>query len=297
MEIIKQFFVMLPIIAIVSALIFQLILKSVSTEWCSSQFINETESKIDKKINAVEMDFFKIVLIVGVVLGIVLDIILFATGIYKLNFDFSLEWLGILLLKVLLPVVIMIVVCWFGGEYFFDRYCIKHYGKILAFIDMTNHVKYSMNKIGASVSSERNIIANLKTSKNYGDLYLYRLGNNLNRSIVWALILHRLAGAAVGLMIGFFMAFLFGGSSFDSLDMGFVFFCCFIGDIVGVLLFNLIAKSYCVDKYGYLSVYFQLHINVMNIKSKMIQSGVFSGVQDKTGIASNIEGSKDIENY
>ena len=83
---------MLPIIAIVSALIFQLILKSVSTEWCSSQFINETESKIDKKINAVEMDFFKIVLIVGVVLGIVLDIILFATGIYKFRLFSRMAW-------------------------------------------------------------------------------------------------------------------------------------------------------------------------------------------------------------
>ncbi len=235
-------------------------MKMIDAEYCRNKFVSLANSEIETKIKRLEDLATSLALKIGAGLGLCVSILFFSIGIFKFK--------GIIstILKFLSPFIPCILIAFIVAALIVNVYCVKHFGKTLAFLDMINNasiVKYSVCKETVSPVDEK--------STKYGDQYLVKLGTGLNSSISRTVWFYRVIGAVIGFAAGIIPVFLLSDNIIITILAGVV------GEAIFVILFNVLARKHCINHYGYLSTYYQLHIDIYSIKKQLENGGLNSG--------------------
>lgn len=224
----------------------------IDSKWCRDSYMEFVETKLEESINKIEALFLKYSLIIGGIAGLVLGII------FDLLFQISLFWGGILL-----PVGIGIVGVIGGvivGTLLCNEYCVKHFGKMIAFVEMIGNASFLKEKFAPNDDEVK------FTGESYGDQYLKRLGTGLNREISIAIWLFRIIGMIIGFAIGAVVGSLIAS------DKGILFL--FLLELVGIAFFLFEAdrrgKQFCLVHYGQLCLNYQLHLDIRAVRRNFI---------------------------
>lgn len=245
-------FVVLVIIGIV---IQKFALSMIDTEYCRRNYLSMANSVIEEKIKKIEERAFKVSWKIGGIIGCGISVLFFILKIFKFNHFFF----GIL--KFLAPVIVCIIIALIIAQIIVDAYCTKHFGKSLAFIDMSNNaseIKKAVCKEDVSPIDEG--------SEKYGDKYLLSLGKGLGSSIKRTIWFYRIIGAVIGFAAGSVTLFILMTLNIMQENVFFVILAGAVGEAIFTILFNIFAKKYCVEHYGYLATYYQLHVDIYSIK-------------------------------
>lgn len=244
------------------------VLKMIDSEYCRNSFVSMSNSAIEAKIKKLEDRAFSISWRIGALIGCGISILFFSLKIFKWNFGEGLGGIikGLLFagLKFLGPIIVCIIVALFIAMIIVDIYCVKRFGKTLAFLDMVNNA----SEIRKNVCKET-VLPFDETSLKYGDRYLSNLGKKLDFSIKKTVWIYRIIGAIIGFAGGSAVLFVLMSMGTIEENVVYVILAGIAGEAVFVIIFNLLARKYCIQHFGYLSTYYQLHIDIYSIKNQL----------------------------
>ena len=255
------------------------VMKMIDAEFCRDKYVALANGIIQAKIKRIEDYAFSLAWKLGIGIGCGVSILFFYLGIFKLNFKSIILGLFFTLLKFLTPIAFFVIMALIVATIIVDEYCIKHFGKTLAFIDMV----YNAADVKQRVCKET-VLPYDKGSADYGDRYLAMLGTQLNSSIRKTVWFYRIVGALVG-----FVGFCIIASVLMSLDVipnnvFLIILIGIVGEIICVYFFNKYAIKYCILYFGHLSTYYQLHIDVYSIKKSYFNQSNVQGNSDSSNI-------------
>ncbi|MBP5174861.1 MAG: SH3 domain-containing protein [Treponema sp.] len=254
-----------PVAMIVSFVIFVVIgiviekiyLGMIDAEYCRKEFMEMASDEIESKIAKLVKFVVKYGSIAGAVLGFCVSILFFILGIFEFHFNW---WL---LLKILGPMILGAVLVIIAALIFVDSYCVKHFGRTLAFIDMSN----SASEVRKTLCKGTTLPFDDKSMK-YGDRYLSKLGKKLNSAIARTLWSCRLLGMLLGFAAGVLIVFLKTENIFLLILAGVV------GEAAGIAISELLGKLYCARHFGHLAAYYQLHVDIFSIREQIEKGGI-----------------------
>jgi len=237
----------------------------IDAEYCRDKYMQMASDAVAAKIKRIEDFAMGLAWKLGVGIGVVLSIVFFVTGIFELSFESGI-FLGLLftVLKFLGPIILSVIITSIVAMIIVDEYCVNHFGKTLAFIDMVNEAAF----IKRTVCNETKLPYDNANAK-YGDRYLARIGDGLNSSIKKTVWSYRIVGSFLGFAAGavIITILMFVGIIPDNVLLTVL--AGLIVETVFMFVANYFAKKYCVEHFGYLSTYYQLHIDIYSIKEQL----------------------------
>ena len=269
-----------PVALIVSFIIFFVIgiviekiyLGMIDAEYCRKEFMEMASEEIDNRISALVEYAVKYGAIVGAVLGFCVAILFFIVGIFEFHLNL---WL---LVKVFGPMILGAVLVIITALIFVDSYCVKHFGRTLAFIDMSN----SASEVRKTLCKGTSLPFDDKSMK-YGDRYLSKLGKKLNSAIARTLWSCRLLGMLLGFAAGVLIVFLKTKNIFLLILAGAV------GEAAGIAISEFLGKLYCARHFGHLAAYYQLHVDIFSIRAQIEKGSIKLDGEKKDWSNSEIE--------
>ncbi|MEE3313480.1 MAG: SH3 domain-containing protein [Treponema sp.] len=269
-----------PVAMIVSFVIFIVIgiviekiyLGMIDAEYCRKEFMEMASEEIDNRISVLVEHAVKYGAIVGAVLGFCVAILFFIVGIFEFHLNL---WL---LVKVFGPMILGAVLVIIAALIFVDSYCVKHFGRTLAFIDMSN----SASEVRKTLCKGTTLPFDDKSMK-YGDRYLSKLGKKLNSAIARTLWSYRLLGMLLGFAAGVLIVFLKTENIFLLILAGVV------GEAAGIAISEFLGKLYCARHFGYLAAYYQLHVDIFSIRTQIEKGSIKLDGEKKDWSNSEIE--------
>ena len=245
------------IFVVIGIVIEKIYLGMIDAEYCRKEFMEMASDEIESKIAKLVKFVVKYGSIAGAVLGFCVSILFFILGIFEFHFNW---WL---LLKILGPMILGAVLVIIAALIFVDSYCVKHFGRTLAFIDMSN----SASEVRKTLCKGTTLPFDDKSMK-YGDRYLSKLGKKLNSAIARTLWSCRLLGMLLGFAAGVLIVFLKTENIFLLILAGVV------GEAAGIAISELLGKLYCARHFGHLAAYYQLHVDIFSIREQIEKGGI-----------------------
>ncbi len=249
-----------------------LYMKMIDAEYCRKEFMEMASDEIESKIAKLVKFVVKYGSIAGAVLGFCVSILFFILGIFEFHFNW---WL---LLKILGPMILGAVLILVTALIFLDSYCVKRFGRELAFIDMSN----SASEVRKTLCKGTTLPFDDKSMK-YGDRYLSKLGKKLNSAIARTLWSYRLLGMLLGFAAGVLIVFLKTENIFLLILAGVV------GEAAGIAISEFLGKLYCARHFGYLAAYYQLHVDIFSIRTQIEKGSIKLDGEKKDWSNSEIE--------
>lgn len=236
----------LPVSVLVFSLVSMFILKPMTIEYCRDQYVAIVKNNIEAEIKKFTVRLFVKFTLYGLVVGIVLACLLNFLNVAGYFVRFVLPLAGSVSTAILVAFI------------YKKSYCIKHYGKIIAFVEMVTSMadcKSSLEdrfqKNETTLSTETPVSSSSGDSY-YGSIYLLELEDALVKEIKWTTFLYRISSSAAGYLIGFVVL---GVTSIVILQI-------IAGVIFGAACLysmNLFLTPHIIEKFGYASLYYQIH--------------------------------------
>lgn len=236
----------LPVSVLVLALVSMFILKPMTIEYCRDQYVAIVKNNIESEIKKFTVRLFVKFTLYGLVAGIVLACLLNFLNVAGYFMRFVLPLAGSVSTAILVAFI------------YKKSYCIKHYGKIIAFVEMVTSMADCKSSLedrfqkNETTSSTATPVSSSSGDSFYGSMYLLELEDALVKEIKWTTFLYRALSSAAGYLIGFVVL---GLTSIVILQI-------IAGVIFGAACLysmNLFLTSHIIEKFGYASLYYQIH--------------------------------------